>query len=105
MIRRKTIRDSAKVIAALDSSTRRSIISIIGDDKLKLDEIFKKLDKKDSGVKYRETVYRATEKLVDAGIVEKFYNNQKSVCYKVAVKKIEIDLVKSKIRDCGDADS
>ena len=94
--------DTAIIIAALDSATRRNIISIIADNQLTLDEIFEKLSKADSGVKYRESAYRATEKLVDAGIVQKFYDKRKGICYSVAIKKIEIDLLKGQTREYGE---
>ena len=50
-----------------------------------------------SDVKYRETVYRALEKLVDSGLVEKCYIKEKGLCYKLAVKIVKIDLTKGEV--------
>lgn len=89
--------DFEKVIAALGSSTRRRILVILGDNRLTLKEIFDRLSKAESLVKYRGSTFRALEKLVDAGLVNKFYDNMKGICYKLLVRKIEIDLTNGKV--------
>jgi Fe2+ or Zn2+ uptake regulation protein len=41
----------------------------------------------------RDTVYKALQMLVDANLLEKYYDmNVKSICYKVATKQILIDI-------------
>jgi Fe2+ or Zn2+ uptake regulation protein len=89
--------DLAKVVSALNSSTRRKILSVLEKDHMTLQEIFEKLNKEGVEVKYRESVYRALQKLVNAGLIEKFYEKQKGICYKLVMRKIEIDLIDGKV--------
>jgi Fe2+ or Zn2+ uptake regulation protein len=65
---------------------------------LTLQEIFEKLCRKEGvRIKYRESVFRALDKLVDAGLIEKFYDKKKGICYKLLIHKIEIDLISGKV--------
>ena len=83
-----------KIISALNSETRREIIKIICEQPRTVNEVFKEINKNMKfTVKYRESVYRSLEKLVDAGLVEKYYDKDKGICYKLLIKRIELDLV------------
>ncbi|MGD0159664.1 MAG: hypothetical protein ABSB89_05140 [Candidatus Bathyarchaeia archaeon] len=55
-------------------------------------EVTKELAALGRVVKYRESVYRGLEKLVDAGLVDKYYYRQKGIGYKLVVKRIQINL-------------
>lgn len=70
---------------------------ILENNQLTLQEIFERLCKEKVQIKYRESVFRALDKLVDAGLIEKFYNRNKGICYKLSVRKIEIDLVSGSV--------
>ena len=86
-----------KVIAALNSKLRREILSIVSKQPMPVIQVLKELKKRRFEVKYRETVYRALEKLVNSGLVEKCYVKEKGICYKLKVKIIKIDLIKGEI--------
>jgi len=86
-----------KVIAALNSKLRREILSIVSKQPMPVIQVLKELKKRRFKVKYRETVYRALEKLVNSGLVEKCYIKEKGICYKLKVKIIKIDLIKGEI--------
>ena len=73
--------DIAKVLAALNSELRREILKILAEKPSTVLEVQTKLKTKGLKVKYRETVYRALEKLVDAKLVKKFYVKEKGLCY------------------------
>jgi Fe2+ or Zn2+ uptake regulation protein len=60
-------------------------------------QVLEELKKRRFDVKYRESVYRALEKLVDSGLVEKCYIKNKGLCYKLKVKIVKIDLSKSEV--------
>jgi hypothetical protein len=49
-----------------------------------------RLKKKELFISYRETVYRATEKLVQAGLAEKYYEKKLGICYKLSTTEIRI---------------
>ena len=61
-------------------------------------DMFKKLQNS-TQVKYRETIYRNLEVLKDAGLVNKFYTDEKGICYKLNQTTIKIDLSKLEVRD------
>jgi Fe2+ or Zn2+ uptake regulation protein len=83
-----------KVIAALDSSLRREILKIIAENPMTVMEVLEKLKEKGINIKYRETVYRVLEKLLDAELVEKYYIKERGLCYKLSTVILIIDLVK-----------
>lgn len=90
--------DFNKVILALNSNTRQQIIKILDKGPATLTEIFQEIKKnKKVGIAYRESIYRALEKMVDADLVEKYYEKGKGICYKLLTKKIKLDLVKGTV--------
>ena len=91
--------DVDKVIAALNSKLRREILKIISEQPMTVIQVLGKLKKREIDVKYRETVYRALEKLFDAGLVDKIYIKEKGLCYKIAVNHIVIDITKGTIEE------
>lgn len=89
--------DIKKVIAALNSDLRREILKIIAGQAMTVVEVLGELNKRGLEIKYRESVYRSLEKLLDAGLVEKYYVKEKGLCYKVSVANLTIDLTKGAI--------
>ena len=86
--------DISKIIPALDSETRREIIKILGKGPSTVKDVFQEIKKTQKvSVRYRESIYRALEKLVNAGLVEKYYDKEKGICYNLLMRKIKLDLV------------
>jgi len=92
-----------KVIAALNSKRRREILSILVKEPMTVIQVLEELKKRKIEVKYRETVYRALERLVDAGLVEKYYEKERGLCYKLVVYSVIIDLKKGNIERAPDS--
>lgn len=86
--------DVDKVIAALNSKLRREILKIISEQPMTVIQVLEKLKKREVQVKYRETVYRALEKLCDAELVEKYYEKEKGLCYRLSLTQITIEITK-----------
>jgi Fe2+ or Zn2+ uptake regulation protein len=86
-----------KVISALNSELRREILRIISERPMPVIQVLEELRKKGYTVKYRESIYRALEKLVDSELVEKCYIKGKGLCYRLKVKSVKIDLIKGEI--------
>ena len=84
--------DATKVISGLNSGLRRDILKILTDSALTVLEVLHKLKGRGLEVKYRETVYRALEKLVEAELVDKFYVKEKGLCYKLCATCITIEI-------------
>jgi Fe2+ or Zn2+ uptake regulation protein len=89
------------VIAALDSDLRRQILRILSKEAMTVVQVLEELKKHKSGVKYRETAYRALEKLLEAGIVDKSYVRNKGLCYELIVSRITIDLATDSLEKSG----
>jgi len=86
------------VVKALSSRTRRKILKILSDDSKNVKEISIELrEQYSTNLKYRESVFKALEKLVEANLVEKFYEKDKGIAYRLKRKKITIDLIKEKV--------
>ena len=86
-----------KIVAALNSRLRREILRVISKQPMTVVQVLEELKKMKIEVKYRETVYRALEKLLDAKLVEKFYVKEKGLCYKATTKHVIIDIAESKV--------
>ena len=90
--------DFEKVIQILSLKTRREILRTIVSRPKTLMEIYEELqERKSTPIKYRESVYKALEKLVSVGLVEKTYD-KRIVRYKSKFSKIVADLINEKLR-------
>lgn len=85
------------MISALNSELRREILKVLAEDSYTVLEVLNRLKKKGLDVKYRETIYRALEILVDAELVEKFYVKEKGLCYKLSLTRITIEITKESL--------
>lgn len=86
-----------KTISALNSKLRREILKIIAKEPMNVVQVLEELRKRKFDVKYRESVYRALEKLVDSGLAEKYYIKGKGLCYKLKIKIVKLDLINGEI--------
>ena len=82
-----------RVLAVLDSDMRREIFKVISRRPSTVLEVFEELNRSGPRVKYRETVYRALEMGVSAGLAEKYYDKGKGLCYKLTADRLVIDLM------------
>jgi len=80
-----------EVFSTLSSKTRLEILKVLASRSGDLMEIKRALDASGLGIKYRESVYRALDRLASAGLVEKFYDrNEKKIKYALAVREIRV---------------
>lgn len=87
--------ETGKVISALNSELRREILKVISEEPMTVMQVLEELKRRRFEVNYRETVYRALERLLDAGLVEKCYIREKGLCYTIKAKIVIIDITKS----------
>jgi len=92
------------VVSALNSKSRRHILQVLSkyfgysSDALTVRELISELSQDATfSVKHRESVYKALEILVKSGLVEKRYETERGMCYRLAKKKLEIDLANGSI--------
>lgn len=89
--------DIAKVISAMDSELKREILKVLAERPNNVIGVMQILRSKGFDVKYRETVYRALEKLVWSGLVEKYYEREKGLCYKLLKAQLTIKINKESL--------
>jgi Fe2+ or Zn2+ uptake regulation protein len=85
--------DLDKMLTALNIPARKALVQLLITEPKTVKELFKELPSKGISLKYRDSVYKNLEKLVDSGLVEKFYNDKKGICYQLWHQEILIDLV------------
>jgi len=76
---------------------RREILKILAEKPYTVLEVKDRLKSKGFDVTYRETIYRALEKLVDAELVEKFYVKEKGLCYRLSLTRMTIEITKESL--------
>jgi len=89
--------DVNKIIGALNSGLRREILSILSKQPMTVLQVLEELKRRTSCVRYRETVYRALERLADSGLVEKYYEKEKGLCYKLVSNHVTINIAKDSV--------
>ena len=82
-----------KICDVLSSETRLKIIKLFTNKKHSAVEAYRKYNETYPDNKQRETIYRELEKLVEADILKKSYNqNKKSLEYKLNLSAISINM-------------
>ncbi|WP_094228524.1 hypothetical protein [Methanolobus psychrotolerans] len=78
-------------IKIFNSETRREILNILSKKDMSATSLYNNMQS--SKIKYRQTIYKELQFLVDVGALEKYYDNDsKQLMYKLIVSKIVIDL-------------
>ena len=81
-----------ELFLALGSSTRIEILKILAAGPRNTAQVLDELDRRGFRVKYRESVFRALERLVSVGLVEKYYDNsRRGIHYRLLKVRLEID--------------
>lgn len=86
------LEDILRFCNALSSELRVKVVQSLCKGPKNLREISDYLRSAGHEVRYRETVFRSAEKLVDAGLVEKAYRRGTGVVYMLKVPRLVIDL-------------
>lgn len=86
------------VIRALNSPIRRMILRMCCDNSCSINELAEKLTAENIDYKSRDSLYKQTELLVAAGLLDKFYDvNKKAISYKNPVVEVIIDIENSTV--------
>jgi len=75
----------------LKNELRRKVIKILLGKSLTAEEAFEEIKKSDVDIKYRQTVYRALEDLLELGIVKKEYERGSGLVYSIKTDEVRID--------------
>ena len=81
------------MIRALNSPIRRIILRTMSDNAYSINELAEKLGAMNVDYKTRDSLYKQTELLVNAGLLDKFYDvNKKAISYRNPVIQVAIDI-------------
>ena len=82
------------LLSTLANKTNLLIIEALSDGRpLKVAEVERRLEHLGLKLTYRESVYKALEKLTNVDILEKTYVKDKGICYKLSKQQLFIDFV------------
>jgi predicted transcriptional regulator len=85
----------AYVMRALDSNVRRMIMLLALDGPKTSMDYKEELVKRGYDIKYKESIYKDLQLLVEAGLVEKYYDKEKkAIVYGSKVDTVVFDLLK-----------
>jgi Fe2+ or Zn2+ uptake regulation protein len=79
------------MFSALSKKTNRQILRTLTGGPATVRDVMNRLSDLGVETKYRESVYKALEKLVLADLVKKTYVQDKGICYELKTSKIIID--------------
>jgi len=81
------------IIRALNNPMRRIILRTICENPYSINDLEEKLDAENVDYKSRDSLYKQAELLVDAGLLEKFYDiKKKAITYNNPVTQVMIDI-------------
>lgn len=88
---------------ALDSHLRRELLSIAQEGPMSSQQYFDEVTRRDFGIKYKESVYKELQLLVDSGLMDKQYDKRsKTIVYSPTTKGIAFDTNKMEVGPLGD---
>lgn len=83
---------------SLSNETRVRILTIVADNPCPAVEAHRQYEDEFAEGKYRETIYRELENLVEAGLLSKEYNEEEGqIEYKLKHREILLDLANGKV--------
>ena len=85
---------TAIILRALDSEVRRELIKIaLSKGPLDADNYYNEILARNFQIKYKESVYKELQLLVEAELLDKYYDiKSKKIKYKLSANKVIIDL-------------
>ncbi len=94
MLQTEVEKKTALLLRALDSELRRELIRIAYEEgALDADGYYNSIIKRGFKIKYKESVYKELQLLVEAELLEKYYDaKSKKIKYKLNATKVLVDL-------------
>lgn len=88
---------------ALDSYLRRELLSIAREGPMSSQKYFDEVTRRGLGIKYKESVYKELQLLVDSGLMDKQYDKRsKTIVYSPTTEGIAFDTDKMEVGPLGD---
>jgi len=88
--------DFQDTIEVLSQESAREILRILDDESKSVKEVFEEMKNSPSSLKYRESVFKSLERMVEAGLVEKI-KEENRVRYLSLYSEINADLMRGSL--------
>lgn len=89
--------NSVKIVRALNSDARRSLLRLAQDKPMTALEFHKKMETSEFYHSYKESTYKDLQMLVETGLVEKYRDGNSDILYRSRVDQIILDLDNMKV--------
>lgn len=84
---------TALILRALDSDLRRELLKIAIEGPLDADGFYTKVIDRGFNIRYKESVYKELQMLVQAELIDKFYDVQsKKILYRLKSERVVVDI-------------
>ncbi len=84
---------TALILRALDSDLRRELLKIAIEGPLDADGFYNKIIDRGFNIRYKESVYKELQMLVQAELIDKFYDVQsKKILYRLKSERVVVDI-------------
>jgi len=93
MLRKELDSKTALILRALDSDLRRELLKIALEGPLDADGFYNKVIDRGFNIRYKESVYKELQTLVQADLIDKYYDVQsKKILYRLKTGKVVVDI-------------
>jgi len=93
MLRKELDSKTALILRALDSDLRRELMKIALQGPLDADGFYNKVVDSGFNIRYKESVYKELQTLVQAGLIDKYYDVQaKKILYRLKAGRVVVDI-------------
>jgi Fe2+ or Zn2+ uptake regulation protein len=93
MLEKELDSKTALILRALDSDLRRELLKIAIEGPLDADGFYNKVIDRGFNIRYKESVYKELQMLVQAELIDKFYDVQsKKILYRLKSERVVVDI-------------
>ncbi len=93
MLRKELDSKTALILRALDSDLRRELLKIALEGPLDADGFYNKVVDSGFNIRYKESVYKELQTLVQAELIDKYYDVQaKKILYRLKAGRVVVDI-------------
>jgi len=93
MLRKELDSKTALILRALDSDLRRELLKIALEGSLDADKFYNEVVNRGFNIRYKESVYKELQTLVQAELVDKYYDvKSKKILYRLKAGRVVVDI-------------
>jgi Fe2+ or Zn2+ uptake regulation protein len=93
MLRKELDSKTALILRALDSDLRRELLKIALEGSLDADKFYNAVVNRGFNIRYKESVYKELQTLVQADLIDKYYDvKTKKILYRLKAGRVIVDI-------------